>query len=80
MLVDLTKVKAPRIRDLLFGDANRVPKSGGFRVAADRFRRISVVTGSGDTFDLQGSKIASHALAPEYRFAPGAIVDFRLQV
>jgi hypothetical protein len=80
MLVGFTKTKAPRVLELLFGDPNRVPRSGGFRVDASQFHRISVTDPSGDVYDLQGKKIASHAAAPEYLFAPGAIVDFRLKI
>lgn len=80
MLVGLTKTKAPRVVELLFGDPNRVPRAGGFRVDATQFHRISVSAPSGEVYDLQGKKIESHAAAPEYRFAPGAIIDFRLNI
>jgi hypothetical protein len=80
ILVGLTKARKPTLREIFFGDPNRVPTSGGFKLDADKFYKLSVATSGGDLYDLQGRKIAAHADAPVYRFAPGAIVDFRVTV
>jgi len=78
VLVGLTKTRKPSLREIFFGDSDRVPTSGGFRLDADKFYQFSVVLPDKTVYDLQGTKIATHADAPVYRFAPGAIIDFRV--
>ena len=78
VLVGLTKTRKPSLREIFFGDSDRVPTSGGFKLDADKFYQFSVVLPDKTVYDLQGTKIATHADAPVYRFAPGAIIDFRV--
>lgn len=75
----LTKVRKPSLLELLFGDLDRVPHSGGFRLSSDRCYRFTVAAGN-DIYDLDGRKLATPASARAYRFAPGAIFDFNLYI
>jgi hypothetical protein len=70
-----------RLLRLFVANRNRYPTYGGHTLDSTQCYRISVTNvRTGDTFDMSGKKIVAPAVPTEYRFQPGAIVDFDLAV
>jgi hypothetical protein len=81
--VGLVGGRPPRdIRDFLFPNRLRIPRSGGLTVDPGKTYRITIVdrSANGKTYDALGREVAQGPPAALFRFAPRSIVDFDVTV
>jgi hypothetical protein len=81
MTLGVLRPRGPgRIKEIMFPSSLRLPRSGGRVVSTEKSYRIAVRDlGNGSYYDTSGA-LTELGKLPALRFAPGAFVDFIVNI